>query len=170
MRLLLMILCVFMGKHIVVTPGIGEVRQLYERSVTDETSCQKLVFLLEPFNEMNHPLYAGYKAAATMIRAKHAINPLSKYSYFKKGRALLEKAIAKSIADTELRFLRFTIQTNLPGFLDYNNNISADKAFIIKTFPKLVDLELKQKILDFVKTSGYITIAEKKLMLAYATK
>jgi hypothetical protein len=145
-----------------VAPGIGEVRRLYDMSVEDEKTCERLIVMLEPYNETNHPVFAGYRAAATMIMAKHVFNPFSKFSYF--------KAIAKSSSDIELRFLRFTIQTNLPRFLDYHGHISADKAFIIQSFPKLADVVLKQKILDYVKTSDDLTAAEKKILLSNGVK
>ena len=151
-------------------PGIGEIRKLYEKSVGDEKTCERLIAMLEPYNENNNPIFAGYKAGATMIMAKHVFNPFSKFSYFKKGRVLLEKAIAKSSSDVELRFLRFTIQTNLPRFLDYHGHISADKAFLIKAFPKITDAELRQKITDYAKTSDDLTAAEKKLLLSNAFK
>jgi hypothetical protein len=170
MKLLLFISLYLTATGTTESPGIGEIRQLYERSVRDEKTCEKLIGMLEPYNETNNPVYAGYKAGATMIMAKHVFNPFSKFSYFKKGKALLEKAIAKSSSDVELRFLRFTIQTNLPRFLDYHGHISADKAFIIKAFPKVTDTGLRQKITDYVKTSDDLTAAEKKLLLSNGVK
>jgi hypothetical protein len=170
MKLLMVISLLLSGTGTAAGPGIGEIRQLYERSVDDEKASEKLIAMLAPYNESNNPVYAGYKAGATMIMAKHVFNPFSKFSYFKKGKAMLEKAIAKSNSDVELRFLRFTIQTNLPRFLDYHGHISADKAFIIKAFPKLTDAGLRQRITDYVKTSGDLTGAEKKLFLSNGVK
>lgn len=170
MKLLLVVLCLLLGQCIAITPGIAEVRQLYARSVSDEKSCVELIARLESFNENNHPLYAGYRAAATMVMAKHVFNPFSKFSYFKKGRNLLEKAISKSKGDIELRFLRFSIQTHLPGFLDYNDDIGIDKAFIMKGFPALADLALRQNIASFLKNSDEVTAAEKKWIASYAAK
>jgi hypothetical protein len=170
MKLLLILSLWLAGTKAVVGPGIGEIRQLYARSVEDEKVCERLIALLAPYNENNNPVYAGYKAGATLIMAKHVFSPFSKFSYFKKGKVLLEKAIAKNSNDIELRFLRFTIQANLPRFLDYHGHIDADKTFIIKAFPKITDAGLKQKITDYVKTSDELTAAEKKLFLANGVK
>jgi hypothetical protein len=170
MKPLLLILCLLMAQRIAVTPGIAEVRALFDRSVSDEKICLQLIAKLEAFNENNHPLYAGYRAAATMIMAKHVFNPFSKFSYFKKGRNLLEKAIAKNKGDIELRFLRFSIQTHLPRFLDYNDNINMDKALIMQHFAALTDLALRQKIVNFLKTSDEVTALEKKWIAAIEAK
>ncbi len=71
-------------------PSIDEIRSLYEKAVTDESACNKLIEILSPYNEKNNPLYAGYKASAIMMMAKHVFNPFSKMSYFKKGKRILE--------------------------------------------------------------------------------
>ncbi len=85
-------------------PSIGEIRSLYEKAVNDESACSKLVEILSPYNENNNPLYAGYKASAIMMMAKHVLNPFSKMSYFKKGKRILENAIKADEKNIELRF------------------------------------------------------------------
>lgn len=143
-------------------PAIGEIRTLYEKSVTDESACSKLIEMLSPFNEKNNPLYAGYKASAIMIMAKHAFNPFSKFSYFKRGKKILESAIKADDKNVELRFLRFNAQTHMPSFLGYDGSIEADKNFLETSFLKIDDLQLKQFLLPYLKNSDYITVDKKK--------
>ncbi|MDE3182566.1 MAG: hypothetical protein KGM16_04025 [Bacteroidota bacterium] len=138
------------------TPSIGEVRSLYEKAVNDESACNKLVEILSPYNENNNPLYAGYKASAIMMMAKHVINPFSKMSYFKKGKRILENAIKADENNIELRFLRFNAQTHMPSFLGYNGDIKKDKAFLEDSFSKITDVKLKEFMLPYLKNSDFM--------------
>lgn len=144
------------------TPTLGEIRTLYEKSATDESACNQLVKILSPYNESNNPLYAGYKASAIMMMAKHVFNPFSKMSYFKKGKNILESAIKADDKNVELRFLRFNVQTHTPSFLGYNNNIDSDKVFLEISFPKISDENLKAFLLHYLQNSDYITADVKK--------
>jgi len=123
-------------------PAIKDVRIMLHNATSNEDDCNKLISLLVPFNETNNPLLYGYRGGATMLMAKHAFNPFSKLSYFKKGKLMLESAIKADRNNVELRFLRFTIQTNVPGFLNYNSDKNADRVFITQSLPKLKDQEL----------------------------
>ncbi|MGZ8556922.1 MAG: hypothetical protein ACXWWC_01245 [Chitinophagaceae bacterium] len=139
-----------------------EVRALYQQAATEEASCKKLLILLQPFNENNNTLLAGYKACGTMLMAKYVLNPVSKLSFFSKGKKLLEKAIGKDMENAELRFLRFTVQTNAPAFLGYRYAKEVDKLFLLKTMSTLSDKDLEQIILSFLTKSGQLTPDEKK--------
>ena len=144
------------------TPTIGEVRSLYEKSVNDESACKKLIEILSPYNENSNPLFAGYKASAIMMMAKHVFNPFSKMSYFKKGKKILENAVKADDKNVELRFLRFNAQTHIPSFLGYNNDIDRDKTFLENSFQKISDESLKEFLLPYLKNSDYISADKKK--------
>ena len=165
MKKVLFVGLLFFAKTIFAnTPSIVEVRSLYEKAVNDESACNKLVEILSPYNETNNPLYAGYKASAIMMMAKHVFNPFSKMSYFKKGKGILEKAIKADENNIELRFLRFNAQTHMPSFLGYDGDIKKDKEFLETFFSSIKDVELKVYMLPYLKKSDYIT-ADKKQQL-----
>lgn len=145
-------------------PVIKEVRILYEKSYSDESACNKLIKILSPYNENNNPLYAGYRASAIMMMAKHVFNPFSKMSYFKKGKRILESAIKADEENVELRFLRFNAQTHMPSFLGYDKSIEADKFFLESSFSKINDLKLKEFLLPYLISSDYISADRKKQM------
>lgn len=127
-------------------PGIKDVRLMLHQATNNEETCNKLIKILVPYNENNNPLLFGYRGGATMIMAKHAFNPFSKLSYFKKGKNILESAIQADNTNIELRFLRYTIQTSVPSFLNYGGEKKADKLFLSKSIPDLKDQELKKII------------------------
>src|SRR5581483_7165199 len=109
-------------------PSISELRLLYQKAAIGEDYCKELISRLEPCKKEDHPLHFGYKGGATMMMAQYVANPFAKLSYFKKGRRMLEEAIANSKNDIELRFLRLAVQTRSPSFLGYKSNIESDKS------------------------------------------
>lgn len=141
---------------------LTQIRDLYVRAAQNEKSCEELLKSLESYNENNNPLYAGYKAAATMLMAKYVFNPISKLNYFKKGKNLLEKTIGKDPNNIELRFIRHTIQLNAPSFLNYNAQLKNDRTFLIQHTGSLKDVQLKYNILELFKNDNSINSAEKK--------
>lgn len=141
-------------------PSITEIRNLYEKSLKSEDDCQKLIDLLEPYKK--DPLYLGYSGCATMMMAKHTFSPFSKLSYFKKGKLMLEDAINADEKNFELRFLRFTAQTNMPSFLGYNDSIEKDKKFILNSFSQIKDVSLEDYVLPALQKSKDLTQSEKE--------
>jgi hypothetical protein len=97
-----------------------------------------------------------------MIMAKYVISPINKLSKFKNGKNLLEKCIETDNKNVEIRFLRFTIQCNAPLFLGYYSSLKSDKIFLLNSIPKVKDLQLKNIIISFLKSSSYLTSAEKQ--------
>ncbi len=158
--LLILIFCVVNSYAYI--PSQSEVRLLYHEAATKEASCKKLITVLQSFDESNNPLFAGYKACATMMMANYFFNPFSKLSNFYKGKKLLEKAIEIDKENIELRFLRFSVQTNIPSFLGYKSSIAQDKSLLIKSVTTLKDLQLKQLILSFLISSDHLTLIEKQ--------
>lgn len=133
------------------TPEIEDVRVLFHKAESSQKVCIELMKLLEPYNEMNNALFLGYRASATIMMAKHLINPFSKLSYFKKGKLLLEKAIKFDRKNVELRFLRYTIQSNVPSFLNYSDDKENDKLFLLQSLNRLNNQKLKNIISNYLK-------------------
>jgi len=139
----------------------NEIRLLYQKAATDEKSCLKLISLLEAYDEQNNVLCAGYKASAIIINAKYNLIPYTKFSLFSTGKKMLEKSIQADIQNIELRYLRFTIQTKIPKFLNYSDSIEKDKTYLLKSVTTLKDNMLKQLIISFLLQSNSLTNAEK---------
>ncbi len=142
--------------------NIDEIRVLYRKAESDEKSCKELLTILSPYNVNNNSLFFGYKACATMLMAKHVFNPFSKWYYFKKGKQMLDMSIDADKNNVELRFLRFAIQTSVPSFLGYKNDIAEDKKIILASFYEIPDKNLKEMILLVLNNSKYLTSNEKQ--------
>lgn len=137
---------------------------MYLKANDHEKTCKEMIALLKPYDESNNPLFLGYKAGANMIMAKHVINPISKMSWFKKGKKMLEAAIKADMKDVELRCLRFGIQSNVPDFLNYKDNINQDKKFILKSYSHVKDPTLKKNIISYMTEWGDLTAKEKEML------
>ena len=94
----------------------------------------------------------AYCGVGKIIMANYYFNPISKYSSFKEGKAILEAAIKADNVNPELRYLRLTIQVNAPAFLGYNKNIAMDRQYLENSLPGLEDKQLQAMIESFLKT------------------
>ena len=97
----------------------------------------------------------GYNGAAKVLMAKFSFNPVSKMNYFNKGKKILEDAISKSHNEPELRYLRLSIQENVPKMLGYSSMIAADRKFLNEKLNDIADSQLKKTI------SGYLNQSKK---------
>jgi hypothetical protein len=138
--------------------SITEVRNVYEKAIYSQ---QIAVDLIDKLNASNNNTFLGYKGAVTMIMAKHVFSPYKKLNYFKNGKEILEQAILKEPLNIELRFLRFSIQSNSPKFLDYHSNLFSDKSFLLKEVKTINDNDLKQRITKFLLNNNEVSKAEK---------
>jgi hypothetical protein len=110
------------------------------------------------------PLVAGYKAMSAFMMSKHLSNPVTKLSYFNTGKAGLEAAIKTDPAAIELLYLRFTVQCNVPGFLNYNSNLAGDKQKIMAYLKNKNgnDEDLYERVYAFMLASKQVSASEKK--------
>jgi len=162
MRNIIWVFILFCSSSHAMDIPLNEVRLLFNKSATNKDSCKKLMSVLNQYNETSNSTLAAYKACATMMMANHVFNPISKLSSFNQGKKLLEKCVADDDENTEIRYLRFTIQSNVPSFLGYNNSISNDKEFLLNAVNDIRDLQLKQMIISFLKSSEYLSSIEKQ--------
>ena len=93
------------------------------------------------------PIYQAFLAVGNFFMAKHAVNPISKYSYFNKGKRMLEEAVKKEPNSIEIRMMRYISQEKTPKFLGYNENMKADKEFILKNYENSDD----ENLVTFIK-------------------
>jgi hypothetical protein len=145
--------------------SIPDARKAYDEAVYKASAGKTFLAQAEKLNP-TEPLIMGYVGAVKMIMAKHYFNPWAKLHSFNQGRELLEKALAAQPQGVELVFLRFSIQSNSPGFLNYNQHLATDKAFLLANIVSLKDKVLKEKISNYLLSSEALTPAEKQKIQA----
>ncbi|MCX2839313.1 hypothetical protein OQ279_14255 [Salinimicrobium sp. MT39] len=141
--------------------NLSEARMLYDRAVENEEAAERLLKISEA-NTFTNPVMMGYKAAGHMMMAKYVGNPFKKMSHFNKGKDILGTAIAADKNNLELRFLRFAVQAEAPGFLGYRDNLDEDKRLLLNGVGNIKDPVLQNMILKYLKTSKGLTTSEKE--------
>ncbi len=109
--------------------NLSNVRTSFGKAINNKAVAEKLIKKLE---DLDKPVYQAYLAGTEILMAKHVSSPFTKYKYFNKGKNRLEKLVKKYPNDAEIRLIRYSIQTKLPSFLNYNDKLKTDKAFILK--------------------------------------
>ena len=65
-----------------------------------------------------------------MQSAKYSFWPPKKLKHFNKGKKILESFILSNPENTEARYLRILVQSEVPDFLGYNKEINTDIKFV----------------------------------------
>ncbi|MFZ1704044.1 MAG: hypothetical protein WAT79_06835 [Saprospiraceae bacterium] len=132
-----------------VNPELSNLRSLYIQSPSDESKANLLLSKIEKIKSVDK-VYVGYEGAVKIVLAKFAVNPIKKWNLFTEGKSILEGAINSAPKNSELRYLRLTIQTNVPKFLGYSSQIKEDKNFLEKNVEVIKDVELQTMIRSYL--------------------
>jgi hypothetical protein len=73
---------------------------------------------------------ACYKAASEAIKARDA-SMLNKLTYVQQAARTFEQAVGLAPQSAEIRFLRFSVESNLPPFLGLSKHVDEDKGFLL---------------------------------------
>ena len=140
-------------------------RKLFEDSAVNTSSANNFYQQTRKINEQSASTLIGFKAMSELMMCNHVFSPLSKLSYFNSGKKLLESAIQKDLRNIELRFFRFSTQSNVPALLNYSSNINEDKMILmnyLKISSSTTDKDLYQRIKSYMLKSTYCSASEKQ--------
>jgi len=143
------------------TLDLQQVRTLYYRTAEDKQAASQLNKLMLQVDSNAAPVMVCYKGANEMIQARYSLNPIAKFDKFSKGKELIQKAISRDTLNLEMRFIRFSIQTNLPSFLGYRDNMDQDKRYLLYNTKTSNDPELRKIIFNYL--SGLAMIKPEEL-------
>jgi len=143
---------------IALVVNLAELRSTYTQAVEDSKKADMLVKLAN--ENKNVAVYQAYLGAGHALQAKHSWNPGSKLSLAQKASEELNAAINKSPNDLEIRFLRFSVECNMPAFLNLSSHVQEDKLYILKN--KDVKHAMWNTMKSFLKSCDQLTEAEKK--------
>lgn len=156
-----LVVLLIMSSGLFQNTNVSEVRGYYKEAAEKEKAAEMLMERTENFTE-KQPVLFGYKGAAHMLMAKYVGNPFSKMSHFNKGKKIFTAAIEEDRENIELRFLRYAVQSEAPGFLGYRDNIQEDKAMILAKLNDLEDTDLHRMISRYMLSSESLSEAEKQ--------
>lgn len=123
---------------------LERIRSNYEKAVSDKKVCK--LMMEELSKDIDSTLQLAYLGGFQAIWASHVLNPFSKLSTFNTGKNNIETAIKRAPKNTEIRFIRLSIQKNSPSFLGYRDNMVEDKNFIQANHKSISSICLKTMI------------------------
>jgi len=113
-------------------------------------------------------LITGYIATLQALKAVHAWNPYLKIKYLNKADKTYKEAVTADPTNIEIRFMRFSVEHHVPGFLGYNKNLTADRKQIISQLKKknyaATDHEFINMVIQFLLDSKRCTPAENEYL------
>lgn len=108
----------------------ASLRRHYEQAAANKEAGDKFYDLLHGYNEQN-ALVLGYKAASEAIKARDA-SMLNKLTYVQQAALTFEQAVSLDPANAEIRFLRFSVESNVPPFLGLSKHVDEDKKMLLE--------------------------------------
>ncbi|MDI9338658.1 MAG: hypothetical protein QM539_09565 [Alphaproteobacteria bacterium] len=141
---------------------IDNFRITYQKANTNNIDLiNQFINLTKSVQDGDNNVFQAYKGAGYFLAAKINKNLLTKLEDCKKGGNLIEDAIKADPQNYELRFIRLSIQENLPDIVHYNQNIPEDKTFLLNHYHSL-NTEFKAYIYKFIMYSKSFTNNEKQ--------
>lgn len=106
----------------------------------------------------------AYLATLSACKAKLSWNPYMKIKHLNNAEATYKTAVTADPHNIEIRFLRFSVEHNVPGFLGFNKDLITDRDEIIAQLDKknygTGDKDLTIAIIKFLLNSKRCTAAQ----------
>jgi len=103
----------------------------------------------------------AYLVTLSACKAKLSWNPYMKVKHLNNAEATYKTAVAADPHNIEIRFLRFSVEHNVPGFLGFNKDLITDRDEIIAQLDKknygTGDKDLTVAIIKFLLNSKRCT-------------
>lgn len=125
----LLALLVFVSIDVTGYSQLENYRSLYF-SAQGEAGIKNYYNAMQSANETN-ALFKAYKGVATAMYAEVVSGVDDKFSYFGKGKQLIEDAIQGDFWNPEIRFLRYSVQAEVPWIVNYSGNLNEDANIIL---------------------------------------
>lgn len=142
---------------------IEELRKKYKAAASNSKEAQELYQQLSA-KKIENPVVKAYLGAAQALMARDAKPLHKKMDFIKRSSRSFEQAIQQDKDNVEIRFLRFSINQNLPRALQDKQKMEDDKVAMIKNLPFSakygVEKDFKKEIIDFLLSSGRCTNEE----------
>jgi hypothetical protein len=146
----------FFSFSLIQVDEILELRTSFQKALTSSKSATDLNTLTA---KQETAIKKAYHGVSYTLLGKHATNPIKKLEYLKKGLPILNQAVQDKPLDVEIRFLRFTVEENVPSFVQIERHVNTDKYFLVNNLkPSHTYYEF---IKNYLKQSKSLTVSEK---------
>jgi len=144
-------------------PNLRHIRSLLvvcmNSSKTTDSLYKSLAAIRKPTG-----VITAYLATLSACKAKLSWNPYMKVKHLNNAEATYKTAVNADPHNIEIRFLRFSVEHNVPGFLGFNKDLVTDRDEIISQLDKknygTGDKDLTIAIIKFLLNSKRCTPAQ----------
>ncbi|MDO7876660.1 hypothetical protein Q5H93_18080 [Hymenobacter sp. ASUV-10] len=137
-------------------------RQQFAKASSDKAAAEKLYKQLADYKGHDAVVMA-YKGAAEAIRARDA-SMFDKLTFIQQANRSFEQAVSLAPDNAEVRFLRFSVESNLPSFLGMSKHVEEDKALLLRAALEHPASGLDAEAFNFVRRylveRGHVSEAE----------
>jgi hypothetical protein len=145
-------------------------RKSYFEATENETLADSLATTLKNMPDKS-PVFVAYWAACEGLRAKFVFSPYKKIQYINQAQKIFAGAVQLAPKNIEIRFLRFSMQHNIPAFLGQSKNLEEDLATIVENFDTdenlQIDQAMRSKIAAFLVNSKRCKAAQVSFLKKY---
>ncbi|MDQ2792724.1 MAG: hypothetical protein M3Y12_01755 [Bacteroidota bacterium] len=140
----------------------ANLRRHYEQAAADKAAGEKFYKLLAEYKDRDG-LVLAYKGASEAIRARDA-SMFNKLTYVQDAAKTFEQAVGIDPQNPEIRFLRFSVESNLPAFLGLSKHVEEDKEMLLSAalnYPGTgLDAEAFHTVRGFLVERGHVSEEE----------
>jgi tRNA-dihydrouridine synthase len=144
--------------------SIEHIRLWYQTAAKEKESAHEFWDHLQEYEGPDGVMMA-YKASARAFLASHTWNPLEKLKLLRESMRIFRQAVELQTEHIEIRFLRFAIQTYVPGLFNETDHLDEDKNLVIAGLPHFDTYQLSHpqaiSMLEFLMNSGRLSRREK---------
>ena len=141
-----------------------QLRDLFMQAAVRKSALDSFVAKIEK-NRTLTAYEECYLGICNGLQIQYLDGMWAKYKMLDRSRDHINKAIAKSPEDAELRFIRFMLEHNIPAFLGMSTHIKDDLRLIFSHTDFMNDNpDLKKMAMDFILASKRCT-ANQQLVL-----
>ena len=130
MRMGLLQLLLLLFSVVASAQSLPKVRAAFVRALNSKQVTDSLYSSLNKTKDKS-PVLVAYTGSANAMRALHTWNPYFKIKYVKDAEECFSTAVKQEPHNIEIRFLRFSMEHYVPGFLGFSKNMQLDKAEIL---------------------------------------
>ncbi|RPD45275.1 hypothetical protein DNI29_17975 [Hymenobacter sediminis] len=130
--------------------SVTHLRRQYQQAAASKEAGEKFYQLMAAYDKQDAVVLA-YKAAAEAIRARDA-SMFNKLTYVQNASKLFEQAVKLDSDNAEIRFLRLSVESNLPSFLGLSPHVDEDRQFLVSTLLKHPNSGLDAESFGLVRT------------------
>lgn len=142
--------------------SVSNLRRQYQLAAASKEAGEKFYQLMAAYQQQDAVVLA-YKAAAEAIRARDA-SMFNKLNYVQAAMKQFDQAVKLDADNAEIRFLRLSVESNLPAFLGLSPHVEDDRQFLLNTLlqhPRSgLDPESFVLVRDFMVARGHVSEAD----------